>query len=349
MSSSPPSVPSSATGGKDDVAAPSKSPFAKLSSLDPSKKYTLVFLVSVGTTLLITGASGGRLLKKVKMPPTADPMASARSSATASSAVASTSKAPIAAAPPPARAVKKGLLARVLKPTPAASTSTPLSASQIEPLVIPPRQLFADPLSFPSSSSSRGRFRILRSWSSNRNDPTAYFLPNSFISSQSIIFSNNVDLEDRLHNDGGTLDEPFKGELGFNPALDAFKALAIATAITLSLFSAGIYGLLKWYKVDDLKSLALAISYDVTPKLTGTNRPTVPTWAQPTSNTDPEPEELDSAERQKSDDRLTPEETNYWSSFKAQLDQEAEEHKVRKVQQWQELQEARRRNGLEGE
>ncbi|KDE03696.1 hypothetical protein MVLG_05827 [Microbotryum lychnidis-dioicae p1A1 Lamole] len=350
MSSSFPSVPSpsSATGGKDDdVAASSKSPFAKLSSLDSSKKYTLVFLVSVGTTLLITGASGGRLLKKVKMPPTADPMASTRSSATASSAVASTSKAPIAAAPPPARAVKKGWLARVLKPTPAASTSTPpLSASQIQPLLIPPRQLFADPFSFPSSSSNRGRFRILRSWSSNRNDPTAYFLPNSLISSQSTIFSDNVDLEDRLHNDG-TLDEPFKGELGFNPALDAFKALAIATAITLSLFSAGIYGLIKWYKVDDLKSLALAISYDLTPNLTGPNRPTVPIWAQPTSNANPEPEELDSDQRPNNDDRLTPKETNYWTLFKAQLDQEAEEHKARKVQEWQELQEVRRRNGLE--
>ncbi|SCV72290.1 BQ2448_4984 [Microbotryum intermedium] len=351
MAFSLPETTSNPSDRKDGAATPSKNPFAKLTSLDPSKKYTLVFLVSVGTTLLVTGASGGRLLKRFKMTPSTAPAGSASSSATTSNAAPSTSTAPIAAAPRPAQVVKKGLLARVLKPTPGTSTSTPLVASQIQPLVIPPRQLFADPFSLPSSSSSsssssgRGRSSILRSWSSNRNDPTAYFLPNALISSQSSIFASNVDLEDRLHNDG-TLEEPSRGELGFNPAHDAFKALAIATAITLSLFSAGVYGLIKWYKVDDLKSLALAISYDVAPKLTGPNQPTVPTWAQPTSEADSEPE-LDLTDRP-SNEILTPEETSYWASFKAQLDKEAEEHESRKIQQWQELQEARGRSALEG-
>lgn len=228
-----------ASSGTDTDASSSQStparsnnPLHVLSTIDSSKKYTLVFLVSVGTTLLVTGASGGRLLKKAKKV-TAEPVASAAS----------------------VQPVKR---ARInLKPTAPvpAPTPTPIPIPRVSPLDLnvpstpPPVPIFADPHSL--APPRRSLLRSFKQDTAAGPKATAYFLPNATLLAESNAFAENLDTADKLHKDG-TLDQPDAPEDGFNPALYAFKAFAIATTITVSAFGLGIVGLMKYLGVNDV-------------------------------------------------------------------------------------------------
>jgi hypothetical protein len=200
----------------------SSNPLKLLSTLDPSKKYTLVFLVSVGTTLLLTGASGGRLLKRAK-------------ASTASPTPAPTPAPKAASAPLP-----------VPRPPPVSASST-----------LPPAPFFANP-----NSVNRPR-SVLRSWRVAASPSplpatgaaTAYFLPNATLLSASSSFATALDQADRLHKDGV---EP-EGEIlddGFNPAVFAAKAFAIATGLTVGAFAVAIGGVMAWLGVSDVSRSA---------------------------------------------------------------------------------------------
>jgi hypothetical protein len=235
-----------------------KKPAGLWDSLSPSeqKKAITVFLCSLGVTLLITGRSGGKLLKRAK--------ATETSSATAET-VATTSAARLrsAARPPPP------------PPPPAPTASTSASASAIPPTApTPPPRPQAPPISFlhPNAltppSHSRPRRRLLPSFilpssspspsilppSSRRSAaPSSYFLPNPTIIARSTAFADELDKYDKLHEDGVPLPPPTEDD-GFNPAWFAFKALAIATALSVGTFAAGIYGLMRYLGVDDVSA-----------------------------------------------------------------------------------------------
>lgn len=205
------------------------SPTSKLSALDdPTKKYTLIFLVSVGTTLLVTGASGGRLLKRAKSataPPSAAPSpsgASLRPSAPPPSAAPPRATPAFSTPPAPHPSTKRAQ--HVLK-----SFRVPSTAS---PSVVQGRKLGAGP-----------------------ND---FFLPNAVILDHSNAFAEQLDREDRLHKDGP--DQPDAPDDGFNPALFAAKAFAIATALTGTAFAAGIGGLMYYLGAEDVSAVCPTLS-----------------------------------------------------------------------------------------
>ncbi|ORY84195.1 hypothetical protein BCR35DRAFT_313564 [Leucosporidium creatinivorum] len=301
----------------------------RLTSLDPSKKYTLIFLVSVGTTLLLTGASGGRLLKRAKKV-TAEPTSVAHQPA--------------------------------VKPKARTQEPLPIPRAPLSPFTSPALDsyaLSADPTSLqPRRQRSLLRsFRLIEQTTGQaRPNQTAYFLPNSTLLSRSNAFAEALDKQDRLHKDGE--EQPEAPDDGFNPAIYAAKAFGIATALTVGTFAAGVWGVMRWLEVDDsffasfiaaplsltrrsatafaseagpalpafgcwrcssaaLDSLSLALSHRLPSSLP---RPSVPSWALPTSSpsdiTTPGPEE-DSAEHKEG--------VAYWLGVKETLDREAEE------------------------
>ena len=238
-----------------------KKPTGLWDSLSPSeqKKAVTVFLCSLGVTLLITGRSGGKLLKRAKA--TEASSATADTVATSSAArLKSATRPPRPPPPPPA-------------PT-TASTSASTSASAIPATAPTPPRPQAPPISFlhpnalTSPSPPRPRRRLLPSFilpsspspsvlplSSRRRPPapSSYFLPNPTIVARSTAFADELDKYDKLHEDGAPLPPPAAGEDdGFNPAWFAFKALAIATALSVGTFAAGIYGVMRYLGVDDV-------------------------------------------------------------------------------------------------
>jgi len=209
-----------------------QSPTAKLSALDdPAKKYTLIFLVSVGTTLLLTGASGGRLLKRAKATTAPTPPSTPTPSASASARA----PAPPSSAPAP-RPVAAKLPSTYFSPQPPQSFPSPK----------PPHLLKTFRLS-PSSPSS------LRPTSAG--SPSDYFLPNATLLAHSNEFAEALDHADRLHKDGP--EQPEAPDDGFNPAVFAAKAFAIATVLTVSTFAAGIGGLMYYLGADDVSQTCL--------------------------------------------------------------------------------------------
>jgi len=220
-------------------------------SLSPEdqKKAATVFLVSVGVTLLVTGRSGGKLLKRAK----------AAESVAPAPTTAPRSAAPL---PPPPRAPRPA-------PTPAPARPAPTAAAEpVQPpvstkLPSPPPMSFLHPNSLaapkprrflpsfvsgtPTSSSTDTPLSVL----SSRPSPSSYFLPNPALTAQSTAFAAQLDKLDKLHEDGEG--PPPAIEDGFNPAVYAAKAFGIASAITLSVFGAGIWGVMKWLDVDDVR------------------------------------------------------------------------------------------------
>lgn len=212
--------------------------WASLSPAD-QKKYTLVFLVSLGTTLLVTGRSGGSLLKRAKKSE--------------------------ASAPPRIASIP------LKKPQPSVSPSAPTPSGSTPPKLAPTSSLLeAPPTSFlhPNSlsiPSSRSRKRLLPSFvnpppsSTSSRSPSSYFLPNTLLTSHSTAYAKELDRQDKLHEDGTTPleeQEPEPIEDGFNPAIYAAKALGIATAITFTGFGLGIWGIMKWLGVDDVSNFS---------------------------------------------------------------------------------------------
>lgn len=221
----------------------SSNPFTLLSNLDPSKKYTLVFLFSVGTTLLVTGFSGGKLLKKAKSV-TATPVSTP--TVTPSPIIPST--------------ITTKLKPVKFRPTPSSSSSI------LNPLPPPPSYIP------PSGMVSRRKPKsLLRQWSSpslsSNNNNQEFFLPNSLLLSQSNAFASALDKEDQLHKDGSIaltfeeseilrLQQEKDGIIieddGFNPAVFAAKAFGIATILTVGSFGLVLAGVMTYFGVSDV-------------------------------------------------------------------------------------------------
>ncbi|GAA5896863.1 hypothetical protein JCM8208_007110 [Rhodotorula glutinis] len=308
-------------------------------SLTPEdqKKAATVFLVSVGVTLLVTGRSGGKLLKRAKAAESAAPAAP-----NAAARPAAPPPPPLARAPRPA-------------PTPAPARPAPTSIEPVQPpvstkLPTPPPMSFLHPNSLAapkprrflpsfvssasaasSSSSADAPLSVLTS----RPSPSSYFLPNPALTAQSTAFAAQLDKLDKLHEDGEG--PPPAIEDGFNPAVYAAKAFGIASAITLSVFGAGIWGVMKWLEVDDLEGLALALQHRL-PGVFDEHRPSVPSWAQPSSTSRTTDAVADPA--------TEAEELSYWASVKETLDREAEEDRVERRGAWERT---RRRASAVGE
>ncbi|GAA5967541.1 hypothetical protein JCM11641_005689 [Rhodosporidiobolus odoratus] len=238
--------------------AQSDRPKKSLFDLTPEqqKKATLIFLISLGTTLLVAGRSGGKLLKRAK----------------ASEGAASIpTKQATPRPPPPPKPVQQPDTTVKLPPAPPASFLHPNS------------------LTPPKARRLLPSFVRLEPTSSLAKPPSsAYFLPNPTLTAQSTAFAAQLDRLDKLHEDGSA-ELPDPVEDGFNPAVYAAKAFGIATALTFSAFGVGIWGLMRYCDVDDLEGLALALSHHVTPVLDA-NRPTLPSWALPSHSS---PDTLD--------------------------------------------------------
>ncbi|KWU42023.1 hypothetical protein RHOSPDRAFT_27242 [Rhodotorula sp. JG-1b] len=319
-----------------------KKPAGLWNSLSPSeqKKAVTVFLCSLGVTLLITGRSGGKLLKRAK----ATEANSATADAVATSSAATRLKSATRPRPPP--------------PPAPATTSTSASASAIPATAPTPPRPQAPPISFlhPNAltppAQPRPRRRLLPSFilpsspspspsvlplSSRRRSPapSSYFLPNPTIVARSTAFADELDKYDKLHEDGAPLPPPAAGEDdGFNPAWFAFKALAIATALSVGTFAAGIYGVMRYLGVDDVESLALSLQHRL-PSVFDAHRPSLPDWATPSSSSQAEslPLEQGSSEIK---DKEAEEEMSYWASVKETLDREAEENRRERRRAWEE-------------
>lgn len=211
------------------------------------KKYTLVFLVSLGTTLLVTGRSGGSLLKRAKK---------------------SEASAPPTPCSKPTTVVNHKLFKKKNKNTQPLSFPSPSSSSTS--LQTPPTSyLHPNSLSIPQTLSSprnsRSR-RLLPSFlvppsSSSSLEPPApssYFLPNTLLTSHSTAYAKELDRQDKLHEDGLTPEQELAErdrqiDDGFNPAVYAMKALGIATLITFTGFGLSIFGLMKWLGVKNVR------------------------------------------------------------------------------------------------
>ncbi|KAK4048285.1 hypothetical protein OIO90_005904 [Microbotryomycetes sp. JL221] len=321
----------------------------KFKSMETSKKYTLVFLLSVGTTLLVTGASGSRLLKRAKQ-------TEASSSSSSSSSLASTSRlSPSTVNPASVPSMTTERRTRRQRNDAVAITPPlpiPKSIMLQHKLPQPPTPVFADPLSI----KPKRRGSLLQSWkpqssipfessSSSSTTVTAYFLPNSTISNQSNEFAKALDESDKLHEHGiesierqKQIDnQPLVDEDDFNPAMYAMKAFVIATVITVSSFALGITGLMKFYEVQDFESLALALSHSVPNKIEN-HRPTIPSWIKPKDKDQFDKSTTTTTTTTKDDEKESEEEElSYWSSLKETLDREAFEMKLQRQKAWNEL------------
>ncbi|KAK4047237.1 hypothetical protein OIV83_005541 [Microbotryomycetes sp. JL201] len=328
----------------DPTASPNRHEtlLSKFQSMETSKKYTLVFLVSVGTTLLVTGASGGRLLKRAKRTEASAPVASTSKLSIDTSK--SRNVVPAAEQGPP-RSQSESLLGRLGKRRRALDAATPpvpipRRTGFEAPLPTPPTPVFADPHALSPRKS------LLRSWRSptaSPRSPSAYFLPNTTIVNNSTAFAEALDKADKAHELGA---EAMAREASaahtdvdddFNPAMYAFKAFAIATAITVSAFAVSIVALMKYLEVDSLEGLALALSQSV-PKKIDAHRPTVPAWARPDAEQGLSRQWSHSSTILHDKDRVEQEELSYWASFKQSLDEEAAEMRQERQKAWQRLQ-----------
>ncbi|GAA5862914.1 hypothetical protein JCM8547_003619 [Rhodosporidiobolus lusitaniae] len=311
---------------------------------EQQKKATLIFLVSLGTTLLITGRSGGKLLKRAKASEGSAAAPAGLTRATAQ-AVPTTTTAARPAPPPPSlprvppstapETVKQPPISLKLPPAPPSSFLHPNSLTPPKPR----RLLQSFVASSPASSSPDG-VSIL----SSRPAPSAYFLPNPTLLSQSTAYASQLDKLDKLHEEGE--EQPQAPEDGFNPALYAMKALGIATAITFSSFGLGIYGLMRYFEAEDLDSLALALQHQVSPVL-DSHRPSLPSWALPSAKPDSPP-----ASSSPNSPDATPdgeEELSYWASLKEELDREAEERKAERRAAWERMKRKAAEGGGAGE
>ncbi|GAA5999685.1 hypothetical protein JCM10207_005868 [Rhodosporidiobolus poonsookiae] len=301
----------------DTAPTPSKS--SSIFDLTPEqeRKFALVFLTSLGVTLLLTGRSGGKLLKRAKQ------------SEGSAAAAAPLAPAPVArsAAPPPPRPTHPPPRAppvEVQLPPVSTQLPTPPPPSFLHPnSLTPPKPRRLLP-SFVSSSSS---ISVLPS----RPAPSAYFLPNPTLLAASTSFAERLDRLDKLHEEGSA-DLPPPIEDGFNPAVYAMKALGIATALTFGTFAAGVWGLMRYLEVDDLESLALALQHRLPPVL-GDNRPSLPAWLLPS----PKPADATSPGADPDASSEAQEELSYWASIKETLDREAEERKVERQGAWERM------------
>ncbi|GAA5970474.1 hypothetical protein JCM21900_003140 [Sporobolomyces salmonicolor] len=297
--------------------APKKAEQGLWDSLSPEdqKKYALVFLISVGTTLLVTGRSGGSLLKRAKNaeasappPPSAAPRAPrVRTRAPALST-------PVVPPPRPSAAAAPAPPTSSLPSPPPPSIVHPNSLTPPKPRRLLP--LFVAPSSHPSALSSRPA-------------PSAYFLPNSHLADLSSAYATELDRLDKLHEDGRVDEEKPAPDDGFNPAVFAAKALGIATAMTFGTFAVGIWSIMKWLGADDMESLSLELSHRLSPFL-DSHRPAVPAWAQPSESV---PSTRDSTD----DHPTNREELSYWAQIKQALDEEAEERTRERRSAWERM------------
>lgn len=278
----------------------SSSPLSKFTALDASKKYTLMFLMSVGATLLVTGASGGRLLKRARRA-AAEPIPTPQ--------------------PKPASIIP-------LVPTP-----RPSAPSAVPPPVSSSRQSLLDlATSFPPIVTPQRS--LLRQWSKDKGSDLSFWIPNSTLAESSALAAQAADAYDKFQSGDDQVEQNYVDD-GFNPALYGAKAFGIATLITFSTFGAGIYAVMRYFGVSDVSScpsrnrslmrfqmegLSLALSHRVEPAMMA-NRPTIPAWALPTSKTPTTPGEEEENEEHK-------EGVAYWVEVKETLDREAEERLV---------------------
>ncbi|KAK9900035.1 hypothetical protein P389DRAFT_7000 [Cystobasidium minutum MCA 4210] len=183
--------------------------------IDWQKKATLVFLASVGVTLLLTGATGSRMIKK---PPTVTP-SSAQSSPKASLRPARV------AATPHASTSSSGPLAFV-KNIPGASG-------------LPPRRTSSRLRALFQSTPTPATISSL-DFMSNQHSALAKELPKP-----NILGGGLVDPEE------ANIPEPAP-EDKVNALLDAIKAFTLATTITLGTTGAGIYLLSRYLGANDI-------------------------------------------------------------------------------------------------
>ncbi|GAA5925881.1 uncharacterized protein JCM15063_005151 [Sporobolomyces koalae] len=332
------SAPSSTSPEPSKQPAPQDGFWASLSPAD-QKKYTLVFLVSLGTTLLVTGRSGGSLLKRAKKSETATPVTPVGPVSTAAPVVRRPRSIVTPSPPPPPQVASKLRANTWSQVAPPPSFLHPNLVSIPKPRrLLPSLLLERRPLDSSSTSSTFGRIPA-----------SSYFLPNPTLTRESTRYAEELDRQDKLHEDGTAVEPELVVDDGFNPAVYAAKALGIATLITFSTFGIGIYGIMKWLQVDDIESLSLALSHRLGPTLRE-NRPTLPAWALPSSTTQPPTTTSKDVEREPLVDRIgnrrvqdakgeeEEEELSYWTEVKETLDREAEERKRQRLEQWQELQ-----------
>lgn len=249
--------------------------------LDSTKKYTLVFLVSLGTTLLVTGFSGGRLLKRAKQDATPAATAAAAGTARGAAADGAAAKSEIAAK------VKAATAANA-----AASTEKDGYTRAFERAQSQPSTSTAPTLQAPSISASlqprRSRARrnsLLASWWTSAHGPDlSFWLSNPSLVKMSLMAAEEDKRIERggvarasgtalplypddgrpqlapqrvhVHGQGSKWREAHESapetEDRFNAAFYAFKAFGIATVLTTSGFAAGIFLLMRHYKVDNV-------------------------------------------------------------------------------------------------
>ncbi|BGP02489.1 hypothetical protein RTBOTA2_003808 [Rhodotorula toruloides] len=313
---------------QDPPRAPKKGLWDSLTPQEQKKAIT-IFLCSLGITLLITGRSGGKMLKKAQAGE-AGPVGQVQKAAQAGKATQATPT------PLPPRQPPLSVRSRLTPAEEAASSPqpVPLPSSVLHPDSLVPPKPTRLLRSFVAPSPPDAPVSVLPS----RPPASSYFLPNPQITSASKAFADEVERLDKLH-ENGTMEKQELPE-GFNPALYAAKALGIATLITLGTFSAGVYGLMRWFGVDDLEMLAIGVRQNL-PGFLDAHRPTIPSWAQPA----PSPEPLDPNAPAPSDE-AEEEELSYFASLKAKLDQEAEEDRLEKQLAWDRMR--RRAEGIKG-
>ena len=230
MSNSNP--PNSTPEAPSDAPPTSSNPLTLLSTLEPSKKYTLVFLVSVGATLLVTGASGGRLLKRAKKM-SAEPVVTPIS--------------PSVATP----VLPKIQLATARHPNSAKASSSLLSSSSATTTTTSRQSLIDLATSFPPIQPPTRS--LLRQWSKDKGSDLSFWLPNSSLTASSEAAAAKADAYDKAQ-EGDDVEREYVDD-GFNPAIYAAKAFGIASLITVGTFAAGIFGVMKYFGVSDVRAL----------------------------------------------------------------------------------------------
>lgn len=217
------------------------SPLSTLSNLDSSKKYTVLFLVSAATTLLITGKSGKSLMQRAKRM-AAEP--------------ASTS-----AVPRGHSEQRTGILAslELLPPPGVAGPAALAPLPNLIPFSRPARRRRISPALADLASSfpplAQQHRSLLKQWSQDKGTDLSFWLPNTTLTADSIAAAHDDELSD-LPGAGQFL--PPEGAApyiddGVNPAVFAAKAFLYATALTLSAFGLGVWGVMRWYHVSDVR------------------------------------------------------------------------------------------------
>lgn len=236
------------------ASAPKKGLWDSLSPED-QKKAATVFLVSLGVTLLVTGRSGGKLLKRAKAAETSAPApasASAPRHAPPPPPAPRPAPAPAPAPVQPARAARS--VTEHIQPPVSTTLPPPPPASFLHPNALSapkPRRFLPSFVSSSPSPSTPTPLSVL----SSRPAPSSYFLPNPTLTAQSTAFAARLDTLDKLHEEGEG--PPPAIEDGFNPAVYAAKAFGIATVITVGTFAVGVWGVMRWLEVDDVSSAGL--------------------------------------------------------------------------------------------